>query len=278
MDLTQASAAFDHLPVVDVATGLLIGRCQMDLFDDSKREGLSSSRRVVSMTPDVAGRVPAHSKVQIDGQLWLLTSPHHDYWFTQRIRTKFVALNMATTLRIATAANLLASQPGREVPCELVWNKNDRREAVGDGSYPVYTAYFSQVDNPDVTEYAVMGTDYFRVRAAYVSPSGAHAAELVPLPYGGVKAVQYQGKASKFDPVQGKHVAPAAAAKPALVADWFDVYRITAVGQEGKRGDLSVVMAADNQAPGDTLDIDGQAYRVIFVQERDGVAMLRVRV
>jgi len=278
MDLHQAASAFDHLALVDDVSGLIIGKCQVDLFDDSKREGLSASRRIVSMSPDVAAKVPGHSKVRIDGQLWLLATPHHDYWFTQRVRTKFVAIALATTLRVATAANLLAGQPGQAVPCDVVWNKNDRREAVGDGSYPVYTAYFSPEDTPEVLHYAVMGTDYFRVRAAYVSPSGAHAAELVPLPYGGVKVVQYQGKASTFDPVHGKHVAPPAADKPALVADWFDVYRIAAAGQEGKRGDLSVTMQQAGQAAGDTLDIDGQAYRVIFVQEREGLVTLRVRV
>lgn len=121
MRLAAAARYFDRQLMTD-AYGTATLRAQFDLFDDSKRDGGVTRRRMLSVAPGVA--LPARRAVASDGIVWLVGGQNPDYFAGEAIRRKY-PLHMADGLAsIQSFAQYLAATPGLSAYAAIDWVKS----------------------------------------------------------------------------------------------------------------------------------------------------------
>lgn len=87
MRLAAAASRFDQQVLVD-AYGTDTVKGQLDVFDDTEREGVTTRRRILSTAP--ASAIPARRALRLGDRVWLVGGSNPDYFRSEPIRTKYV--------------------------------------------------------------------------------------------------------------------------------------------------------------------------------------------
>lgn len=141
MRLANAAKHFDKQVLTD-AYGIATFRGQFDLYDDNKREGVTTRRRILSTAPTVT--IPSRKALKIDNTVWLVGSSNPDFFKADPIRRKHILHQADGLARVQTFAQFLSNP----APWTL------------DSGLPTLDATTTMVDNSGVaqglTAYAAM--------------------------------------------------------------------------------------------------------------------------
>lgn len=124
MTIAQASSFFDRTDALDPYSGALLFRCQIDPFEDTKRDAYSAYRRVMSVAPDVV--LPVHRTVRIFGNVWILGEEESDGW-SQVHRRKVVISRGTSQLKVSTLSMFLAGTHTKQLWAAPYWNKDAKQ-------------------------------------------------------------------------------------------------------------------------------------------------------
>jgi hypothetical protein len=125
MDLFDAASFFDDVVVTEVGT-TNSWEGQLDVYDDSKRDGLSPVRRIFSTTPevpDLVGKI-----IQTGNKFYIVGIDNEDQFMGEVIRRKYVLqqaqLHIVGTLLQCLRGEMITTYLGR------VWtkDKDDEKE------------------------------------------------------------------------------------------------------------------------------------------------------
>lgn len=106
MRLASAAAYFDEQVLTD-AYGTAMVKGQFDVFDDTKRDGPATRRRILSTAPAVT--MPARKALKMDNITWLVGSSNPDYYKAVPIRRKHILHQADGLARVQTFAQFLSN-------------------------------------------------------------------------------------------------------------------------------------------------------------------------
>jgi len=118
MQLAKVASYFDTVIASDQYHLPNRIRGQLDLYDDSKREGSTVLRRVFSCTAQTC--IPPRRTIAFANKVWLVGNNHPDMFCNGIIREKYVLQEAKFCTRIQTAADVLTDK-GYPLWCDRSW-------------------------------------------------------------------------------------------------------------------------------------------------------------
>jgi hypothetical protein len=178
MRLMQAAKFFDKTVCKDAyGLGTFLG--QLDLYDDSKRDGLTVERRILSTAPDVV--LPARRTIQIEGESWIIGFKNVDTFQGAAIRHKYVIHRAATLGTIQTPKQKLTTG-GVSLYSSAVWLKDAKEVATSSRLYSFMNTFFALSETVVPGDILTLGADSYRIRNVYESAAGVKIGEANIMP------------------------------------------------------------------------------------------------
>lgn len=175
MDLVAVSRRFDMTPLWDAYTGeKLSATCQVTVWDNPRRDGLTTLRRTLSMAYSV--ELPARHTLIIGGQVWIVSAySNPDTWEKDVSRKGYVA-QLAELGRISRTSQLLDGS-GEYVYMSRVWVKDVKDITTSSEFQSQYYIYFTKGENFEEGEFAFIKDRWHIIRNVYTSTAGFYIAE-----------------------------------------------------------------------------------------------------
>lgn len=259
MKLANAARHFDKQVFTD-AYGTSTFNGQMNLFDDSVRDGLTVERRIISVAPTVV--IPARKTVKMDGQTWILGDAARDYFKASSIRHKYVA-HLATDLAAArTFEQQLMAQAGLAVWTSRVWVKGSKEIEISSEITNVYDLYFASTEALSEGMLVQMGGQYHLIRSLYPSTGGFLVALVDALEGSVVTTASFSQRV--YQPLTDTYQTTPIVVS-ALFLRWQSHFRYPRVGVDRfKAGDKVAIVLKSAITPkaGDAVTVAGQAFTV----------------
>lgn len=196
MKLAAAARHFDRQVLRD-AYGTATVRGQFDLFDDSKRDGAVTRRRILSVDPYVS--IPARRALQLDGYTWLVGSGNPDYFGSGPIRRKYVLHEADGLASVQTLAQFIAGTSGLSAYAALEWVKATKEIDESSDLTDVLGAMFAATESvPGIGVMTLAGKHYL-LREPHETAAGFLSVLVDEIKAPALEAGTFTGRA--YDPV-----------------------------------------------------------------------------
>lgn len=271
MRLSDVASYFDHTLCVDAFNPLVWFKGQLDLFDDSRRDGLSAVRRILSVRDGIS--VPPRRIVMISGQPWLVGDNQPDSYWGSVIRRKYT-LHAAVPAKVRTAMDILAdAAPAADTFAARAWYKDTKDVLTTSELQSQYLVYFAKTEAVRQGFYVQFDTTLLLIRNLYPSVAGFLVGEAVELEPDCVKDASYTARTGSWDAVNEVDTGAVAVPVKVIVSTFLTDY--------DHRGESNIpVLAGDMRfrllktaiqapAPGDQLAVSGEQWVVLGTAERD---------
>lgn len=169
MRLAAAAKHFDQQVLTD-AYGSATIRGQFDLFDDSKRDGVVSRRRILSVAPGTT--LPARNVLGINGATWLVGSANTDYFKASAIRDKYVLHEADGLATVQSFAQFLAGAGGTTAYAALEWTKAAKEVDESSDLSDVMTAVLARTETLPAVGVLTLGSGNYLLREPHQSAAG----------------------------------------------------------------------------------------------------------
>jgi hypothetical protein len=126
MNLHRIANRFDKVVCSDAYNPATTFLAQLDLYDDSKRDGVTVDRRVLSCSPDVT--IPARKTILAEGKYWIVGQVNIDSFRGRPIRHRYIMHECEFLGAVHALGGMLDLVPGTPTYVAAVWVK-DIKEA-----------------------------------------------------------------------------------------------------------------------------------------------------
>lgn len=260
MSLHAAAKHFDTCPVVDGYTLAALWSCQFSSFNDSNVVGSTSTRRILSMAPDLA--LPARRVIKIFDDRWLVGDGNPDEWEGTIIRQSFNMKKATDLSAILTPAQACAAAIGTPAYSHKTYLK-DTINNLTDSEYdPFWNIFFAPGETIDKGYFVRNGSTLYRVRAKYIPLEDLAIVQCDQLDAGPVSATFETGAIDEVTEIR----AAGTVTTPVILLDFVKAYGYqTAADPRAVAGDQAMVVAASALTPtaGMRVTASSVAYRVI---------------
>lgn len=260
MRLIAAARAFDKEVIADAYNPGTTFKAQFDLFDDSRRDGMTIERRIISVSPTVS--MPARRTVSYDGLTWLIGDSQRDYYRGAAIRHKYVAHQATELVTPRTFSQALAGAGGTPAWAARVWVKGSKEIDISSDITDVFDIYFSPSETVSENMLVTMGGRTHLVRSTYPSSAGLLVALADELPDPVVTTAVLTNRT--YLPTSDTY-----SVDPVTVAcirlRWQSHFRYPVRGTERfKPGDVAMIVLKSAATPkaGDPVVVSGETYTV----------------
>lgn len=274
MDLSLAASFFDSTPVYDTG-GVQLLLAQLDLYDDSKRDGVGVDRRILAVDPTLVGLLPASGVIVVSGITWVMGEHQPDWFQDAEIRRKVIIQRADEAVQWGQAEHLLSGTGLQPQPAGAVWTKEAKYESVTDAVRNFYTLYLpSNFAGLQPDDFLLLRGQPYRVRSHYLTAGGFTAVEALQLTDDALRTVTYNSRT--FDGAAGGYTTTPLAGVPALVLEFYEDYTVTRPDVSFDKGDKQVRVekaVVASPKPGDTVEGVGT---VAGVTDCGGTWLLKV--
>lgn len=170
MRLIKAASHFDKLSVLDAYTNAALFKAQFSIYDDSKRDGLTVQRRVLSVAPSVT--IPARRAVKIDGIPWIIGDDSPDYYGDTSIRKGYVIHRPDELATFKTIPQFLAASAGSTAYASKLWVKTGKELEISATAIDQMNIYAAVGEPLNVGTLAYLGGVWAYIHSVYVSAAG----------------------------------------------------------------------------------------------------------
>lgn len=279
MRLRDAARYFDQTVCADAYTPSLTFKGQLDLFDDSKREGAVVERRVLSVDADVS--LPPRGVFTAHGEAFLLGALHQDSFAGYVIRRKFVCHRADGLATVQTLEQAILGTSGSASYAARAWVKDEKEIAATSALVSFYDLYFAEV--VAIGAIVTLAGRMHAVRNAYPATSGFFVCEADELPLTCVAAIVYTDKSGQvYDAASDTKGGLTPVSCSALWHRFQTQYEyLRPPADTFQPGDITVNVSKSNIATagaGDTFTMLGSTWRVASVRDNGAnVWMLHAR-
>ena len=273
---------FDRTPIRDAYSRISLGHGQLDLFDDSKRDGVTVLRRVLSTKP--SWNAPLRGVVDLAGASWMVGNAYPDQFYGAIVRKRYILHRSEGLCQFLTGNELLtAGAVGIRAHASKVWVKDTKDISTTSEQQSQYVVYAPMSEALSQGLYVRFpdGT-LLLARNCFPTAAGFRALECSELEPTALTTIQMVVQRATYDPVTETYAAVAPAPIPAVVTRFLDDYEFrNEKMSDAFVGDLRVrVRAVD--APqvraGDTIALNAVQFNVLSVDTRaDNTLSLHVR-
>lgn len=219
MDLVSASRRFDMTPMWDAYTGTLLPtKCQVTVWDNPRRDGLTTLRRTLSMAHAV--KLPERRTLIIGGQVWLVSSFYNPDTWEKDVNRKGYVAQLAELGLVATTSQVLDGA-GEGIYMSRVWVKDVKDITTSSEFQSQYYIYFTYGEPFAEGEFAFIKDRWHIIRNIYTATAGFMIAECNELEPDCLTKLQVD--VGVYDPVS-ETTAPDIQVIPAIQLDWRDDY------------------------------------------------------
>lgn len=274
MDLHEAACFFDDTQVYDdLGTPLFLA--QLDLYDDSKRDGVGVDRRLLSMAPANEALLPASRLVKVVGQHWVVGEVQRDTFQGEAIRHKAVLQRADESVVWGTPGQILAAVGLTTSLTGMVWTKEAKHETTTSDVRAMYTLYVAEAfAGLQPGNYARLRGTLCRVRSRYLTAGGFGAVEMFETSPGSERVVDYASRV--FDGAAGSYTTTTLPDVAVLVLEAFEDYTITQADARIEKADKQVLVAKAAVATPKTGDSLGGLGRVAAITDAGDCWQLQV--
>lgn len=186
MRLAAAASRFDKVLCQDAYTPATQLYGQLDVFDDSRRDGVTVLRRVLSVAGGTA--IPARRALTIHGEQWIVGTHESDSYKGEVIRDKFVLQRAHGACTIRTIDQALIGSGGVSAYGAKLWVKDMKEIEVSSKLSPFFHIYLSSYETVAVgSVISLLGREHI-VRNTFLSAAGFLVAESDELVAGAIQA------------------------------------------------------------------------------------------
>ena len=266
MKLVNAAQYFDRMACVDAYTGKDLFHGQFDLFDDSKRDGSTVTRRIISTGPEPS--LPPRGVINVGGHIYVLGKNHTDWFDSSVIREKFVLFPVVELVTVSTEEQALANTGG-QMYGGRVWVKNLKEAATSSEKFPIYNIYASLTETVVPNQLVYVDNRWHRVLTVFQSAAGFLAMEAAELDTDAITTATLvlRGGHTTYNPVTDVYTVSVGVSVAILVERFqtFYVYE-TAATPRPESGDIRATFLQAEVATlevGSTFVTGGKTYEVI---------------
>lgn len=173
MKLQSAASYFDNTPCYDAYTGVHLFDAQLDLYDDSKRDGQSAQRRILSLDPKFS--IPAKRVIKIESDYWILGDNNPDYFQGSAIRNKYIIQRADQLARVYTPAQLLLGLSGSAIYLGRSWVKSIKQVEISSEQFSEYELIGAITETLDAGSLVKYYDDWFIVSDSVETAGGFKA-------------------------------------------------------------------------------------------------------
>ncbi len=195
MRLIDAARFFDSTVCVDAYTLGNTFMAQLDLYDDSKRDGVTVDRRVLSLADSIV--LPARGAFNALNEVFLLGAVHKDSFGGTTIRRKYVCHRADGLASVNTLEQAILGTVGGSAYAARLWVKDNKEVVVSSRLDGFFNIYFSSTETIAVGSVVTIDGRAHLVRNSFVNASGFLLCEADELPITYVSAVVYTDKSGQ---------------------------------------------------------------------------------
>lgn len=272
LTLSQASTFFDLTPVYDATGASLLFHCQLENYDDSRRDASTANRRIMSVSPEV--EIPAEKAVQILGSVWIVGQAHAD-GLDEQHRVKYVVSPAEDQFGLYTLGQFLAGSPQAVVWGTASWAR-DVKQVESSSTLPQMYEVSTAVRVP--LRSILSGSS-----GTYLVLSPREGASDIPLAYSLLldkPAEDVYVLDRVYDPVVGEYRLRSDKRTKGLRVRWQNLFDYgSQADARFQEGDLSVVLpVASGVATASMLIFDDLVYKVLAVDDLPDSSLVHCRV
>ena len=263
MELSDAAAFFDHIPVVDAYSDAALFTGQPDLYDASERDSEAGWRRTISAS---AITIPARRCVKFGTEIFVIGRTVKDYFDGGVIREHALLHPTDGLFSWGTPANFIAGTGTTSFYGGVSWLKERKQVALTSEVHSMYDVYCSPTES---VEHGMLVLDhegrYLRVAGLDIRTGGLAVLVTYDLGVAAVRQISYTA-AGAYDVVSDS-----SSGSPILfdaVVEGFatNFNYVNNAAASFDRADKVVTIRQSDVAspkPGDTLIDQGLDYRVL---------------
>ena len=255
---------FNQTPFFDSYTGDKVGMGQLDVYDLSKRDGLTAQRRVFEV--DVGTQMPDRGVIQFMNENWLVGVREMDL-FRGRIHRENYVLHQAEELAdYRSIKELLEDTEGTKAYAALVWTKTSAQVEISSEKFNQMQIFTARAEPVDVGDIFTFSKRQYIVTEVYPASAGHQVSiseELEPdsLEVGAITA-------QKFNPITDTYETTNSPIK-LLRLRWQSNFDYLSLGsQRFERGDIQAAMLTELDAGTEIALLDGKWVVQEVVQKR----------
>lgn len=276
MRLHRAASHFDKSSAVDAYTPGASLYGQFDIYDDSKRDGLTVKRRVLSMDPSVA--IPSRRVVTSNGITWIVGLGAVDYFSGSAIRVKYVVQAADGLAQVRSFYQVLSGSSGLSAYASSVWDKGAKEVEISSGITPVFSLFFAESEPIIERDIVILGTDWYIVRSVYPSEAGFLVAACDRLDAPVLDTVSVVTQA--YSPITDGTTDTSVSVSMIRIRWQSNFEYLTETSEDYERGDIQgvILKSAATPAPGSqVITSDSVKWRVVSTIDMGTVWSVHLR-
>jgi hypothetical protein len=269
MRLSTAARYFDKTVFQDAFVPGTQFYGQLDVFDDSKRDGATVMRRVLSVASGVA--IPARRVVTAFGENWIVGTDQSDQFQGAILRTKYVVQRAHGAATLRTVAQAL-SAGGTATYGSKLWVKDVKELEVSSKLEGFFNLYLPSYETVAIGNLIQLSGRQHLVRNYLLSAAGFLEAEVSELALDALTVGSY--KAMSFAPATDDRTVSSTTALNVLRLRFQDLYTYREQAQDKfQEGDLKALIRKADVATAkvnDLLSVGGEDWEILSVSDEDG--------
>lgn len=272
MKFRDAIQRFNQTPFHDAYSGEELGYAQLDVFNDSMREGPTAQRRVLEVSVDQ--QPPTRRAVTFHDTTWLTGLEQLDAFRGEVVRKKWVLQKAELKPTYYSLRELLEEGNGVDFYAAKIWEKTNAQVEISSAKFNQLVIY-SGITEDIQRDYIVKeGNTYYTVMSVYEGATGHLASVVEQLDPDPLETVEMGQKV--WDPITETYTGSGEEVT-ILKLRWqsdFEYHSLNTPTFE--RGDLQVACLKD-QPIETTLELNEGTWRVVNSQQRNNVYYLHLR-
>lgn len=275
MKLKNVAKLFDRLTFADAYNLGTTFKGQMDVFDDSKRDGLTIERRIMSVAPAVV--IPARRTVIADGITWLIGDSQRDYYKSEAIRHKYVVHQASELASVKTFEQAIANAAGTQAWAARTWIKSAKEIDISSDLTNVYDIYFARGETIPEKTLVYLGGRWHLVRTTYTSAAGLLVALVDELPEPVVTSATLKDRVYVRS---SDSYTETTVTVTAVRIHWQSFFEYPVRGAEKyKPGDVVLIIRKADGTPNanDKITVAGESFNVVSVTDEGSVWSAHLR-
>lgn len=270
MRLQNAARFFDRMVCTDVYSPSVTFKGQLDVFDDSKRDGATVLRRILSTSPDTV--LPVRLTISAEGDVWLIGAGHKDSFNGSALRAKYIIHRADGGATIQTVDQAL-STGGTPTYASRLWIKDLKEVDVSSSLFNMLNVYLAPNESVAVGNLITLAGRLHFVRNVYLGAAGLLIAESDELATTALSSVTYTPRGGAYVPATDA-VAPGSPITVTVLRTRFqDNYTYpNEATPKYVEGDIRVAVLQSAVTPGidDRVTFPDGDWRVLSIQN-DGL-------
>lgn len=274
MKLSSVANYFDRTQAYDAYTNRPAFKLQLDLYDDSKRDGVTVERRIISCKPTAVP--PATGCLRFAGAEWILGRFHLDTFDGGAIRKKAIVQVADGLATIRSAAQALGGLAGRQAYAARAWEKSSKEIDESSEMYDIYSIFVHESVPVATGDVILLSDQAHLVRDVYITEAGFRSAYAEVIEDYAVADVTY--KARTLNPVLETWTELPTATK-AIRLRWQTWFRYdSAASARYIEGDEVFLLPFEiSPRPDHLIEGFGETWRVVSNDVTRGVNAVQVR-